>query len=105
MNPNPDVCCNYNDVDPISLECIKDLQHFFYHTSTKTGRVDAYDAVPWLRYFAKTPERWPVHPCTREPLEPKDIWDCYRVSVQVLGTLDDDVKSMHTHPVVWLHSV
>ena len=98
--PSEDVCCNYNDVDPISLEEVKDLQHFFYCTSKKTGRVEAYDAVAWLRYFAKTPSRWPEHPCTREPLQPRDIWDCYVVAHGVLGEDDADVMRMHSDKVI-----
>ena len=98
--PSPDICCNYEDVDPISLEDIKDLEHFFYCTSKRTGRVEACDAVAWLRYFVNASKQWPSHPCTREPLEPRDIWDCYVVAHKVLGEWDADIMQMHTDKVV-----
>ena len=97
--PSPEICSNYDDVDPISLEDIKDLKHFFYCTSKRTGRVEACDAVPWLRYFVKTPSKWPEHPCTRELLEPQDIWDCYVTSHKVLGEWDADIMLMHSDKV------
>ena len=97
--PLPDICSNYEDVDPISLEDVKDLKHFFYCTSSRTGRVEACDAVAWLRYFVKANDKWPSHPCTREPLEPRDIWDCYVTAYKVLGEDDADIMKMHTDRV------
>lgn len=91
--PNKHICCNYDDIDPISLEKVKSLQHFFYLKGSNQ-RLEACDAVAWLQLFAKTPEKWPCHPCTREPLEATDIWDCFTVASKVLGTDHESVKLM-----------
>ena len=99
MNPSPDICCNHADVDPISLEDIKDLTHYFYCTTTSSGRVEAYDAVAWLQYFLQTPDKWPNHPCTRMPLQASDIWDCYLAALQSLGPTHADVVGITTNKV------
>lgn len=98
--PLKDVCCNHGDVDPISLEPISGLQHFFYLHSKSTGRVEACDAPAWLQYFGQTPEKWPSHPCTREKLDASDIWDCYLASVNALGNNHADVAQMRTDRVI-----
>lgn len=93
------VCSNYDDDDPISLEPVKTLKHFFYLSCPRSGRVEACDSIAWLRYFARSDEKWPTHPCTRQMLNAQDIWDCYANALNALGPDDADIMAMRRDTV------
>ena len=87
---------NFNDVDPITLEPIKTLQVYFNVLCPTTKNIYAYDAVAWLHYIAHSNGKWPTHPCTRLPLSPSDVWDCYATATAHLGEHHPNVKKLRT---------
>lgn len=80
------LCSNWNDIDPISLEPILDipLQKLFFLTCSSTHNVHACDAVAWASYFATNGAR--IHPCTREQIHSKDMWNCFITAYNFLPT-------------------
>lgn len=97
--PLEEVCSNYHDVDPISLEKVCTLPCFFYVMDPCTKRVYAYDALAWIHYIVISKDNWPLHPCTRVRLDARDIWDCYSVAAKHLGMDHDDIKKIRSNEI------
>jgi hypothetical protein len=78
MTTASQVVCNYDDVDPISLESIKEMiagGGSMFHVQQTQG-VCAYDADAWLSHLT-TAGRKRVHPATRVALSPYEVWACF----------------------------
>lgn len=68
---------NYHEYDPISFETLSELppRRVAVLKCPVTSRMFACDAVAWATYFANN--HTTIHPCTRQKLDPEDIWNCY----------------------------
>lgn len=71
---------NQDDVDPISLEKVRDLapaERFV--VEVEAGLHHAYDADAWLSHLvAKSAhQRQRRHVMTRKPLSPAEVWACF----------------------------
>lgn len=77
---------NYNEDDPISLETLSDLpvKKIAILKCPVNNKMFACDAVAWATYFANN--HTTNHPCTRQRLDPDDIWNCYLTAFPFLGT-------------------
>ena len=105
---NINAVVNYDDVDPISLEKIKDLpsSQLFYVTNKKTRKVYAYDAINWFIHISN--DR--THPITRQKLNNKELWDLYLTTVsqynnifdiELLKLLDKSLQKYHSNKIIF----
>lgn len=75
-------CQNFRDVDCLTLEPIRNLtEHQVFFLTLSNGDVHACEAVPWMKYFITHGK---LHPATRTPIEPHDVWSCYYACRRVL---------------------
>ena len=103
-----DAVVNYDDVDPISLEKIKDLpsSKIFYVTNKITKKTYAYDAINWFIYISN--DR--THPITKQKLSTKELWDVYLTTIaeynniydiDLLTLLDKSLQKYHSNKIVF----
>lgn len=83
---------NYDDCDPITREDVASIPANRTLFMTVHDRLCAYDACAWIQHFALN--RPCTHPCTREPVPPSDVWECYFIAkiVQEQEGADEDVQ-------------
>ena len=91
------ICCNYNEFDPISLELIRDLSfdRLFFIKNEITSNVYAYDSIAWLQYFLTNKK----HPVNRMKIENEDIWSCFQSALRVLPDNNETLISYRSKNV------
>ena len=82
---------NYHEDDPISLETLSDLpvKKVAILKCPVNNKMFACDAVAWATYFANN--HTTNHPCTRQKMDPEDVWNCYMTAFPFLK---DDIKNI-----------
>ena len=98
-----DIIVNYNDIDPISLEKIKDLpsNKLFFLTNKKTNKKYAYDAINWFIHISNDKR----HPITRNKLSNQELWNLYLTTIREYDTiLDIDLLQLINKSLNLYHS-
>ena len=97
---------NQDDVDPISLEKVRDLapdERFV--VEVEAGLHHAYDADAWLSHLvAKSAhQRQRRHVMTRKPLSPAEVWACFNQCLAMptadTGEEDQRLKTCLSHHI------